>query len=383
MDTFRYSNKIKFAKFNSMVSGLFAVTPTTKWDVYGTDLGIPVYSEKEKKLWFFFGDTFATPLPSDQNWRGTVVGKVSNLDFSKGINFESFISDKDGKAINLIKHHKCKDSDCFEVTKICQGAVEVNGVMYAFYQSVRRWGEPGYWDVNYSGAIKSKDGGQTWERDYNLIWTGKIERYEKVVEQLANETADMEIADNHVDIYKHHCEAFSQIYPKKDKDGYIYLFGRRGGRQYGLSVARVLQQNIEKFDEVEYYVNIDGKRDWIKGIEGIKALNKYELESYILPLPVSNITIAYNEYIKKYIALYYKPSVGVVMRTSDQIYGLYEDEILLIKQDDKHLPNTPYGLYGGFTHDLMMKNDGEVMYFIISQWNKTVYCSELFEVHFK
>ena len=73
-----------------------------------------------------------------------------------------------------------------------------------------------------------------------------------------------------------------------------------------------------------------------------------------------------------------------VISLPDQIsYGLYEDETLLIKQDDEHLPNTPYGLYGGFTHDLMMNDNGKIMYFIVSQWNKVVYCSELFEVHFK
>ena len=41
------------------------------------------------------------------------------------------------------------------------------------------------------------------------------------------------------------------------------------------------------------------------------------------------------------------------------------------------------GLYGGFTHDLMVKDNGQIMYFIVSQWNKEHYLSELFEVKFK
>jgi len=383
MDKFSYSDKIDFCRFHSMVSGPNAPTPTLKWDIYGTDLGIPCYSEKENSLWLFFGDTFSTPLPSDVNWRGTVVGKVKEFDFSKGVVFDSFISKEDGKAFNLIKHHQCKNEELHEVTKICQGGVEVNGVMYAFFQSVRRWGEPGYWDVNYCGAIKSFDGGKTWARDYNLIWTGKIEGFEGLVKELVNETADMQKADFGVDIFSHHCEAFSQIYPYKGKDGFVYLFGRRGGRQYGLSIARVKENNIDKFEEIEYFVKAEGKRQWIKGVEGIQKLNEHELKSYICPLPISNITVAYNEYLKKYIALYYKPSIGIVFRTSDNIYGDYEDETLIVKQDDVHLPNTPYGLYGGFTHELMSKENGQTIYFIVSQWNKTIYCSELFELRFK
>ena len=378
MDEFSYSKKINYVRFHSFVSGPHSPTPTLKWDVYGTDLGIPCFSKKEKMLYLFFGDTFSTPLPSDVNWRGTVIGKVKNLDFSQGVNFECFVSDENGHAKNVIKHHKCKNEENYEVTKICQGAVEVNGTLYAFYESIRSWGEPGYWNVNYSGAIKSLDGGQTWQRVHDLTWVGKIDNYENVINELINEDVEMNQTNNHVDIHAHHIEAFSQIYPF-EHGVYIYIFGRRGGRQYGVSLARVKKESIESFKEYEYWV----QKRWVKGYEGIKALNEHEIESYIVPLPVSNITIAYNQFLKKYIALYYKPSIGVVLRSAKEIYGPYEDEILLIKQDDEHLPMTPYGLYGGFTHELMSKDNGQTIYFIVSQWNKQAYLSELFECRFK
>ena len=376
--SFSYSDLIEKVEFNSFVSGKNSPTPTLKWNVYGTDLGIPCYSKKEGMLYLFFGDTFSTPLPSDEDWRGTVIGKVKDLDLSKGIRFDSFISDENGNAKNIIHHHKCKNEENYEVTKICQGAVEVNGVLYAFYESIRSWGEPGYWNVNYSGAIKSKDNGNTWERCFPLTWVGKIDGFDDVIKELVKEDIDMNQTNNEIDIYLHHSEAFSQIYPYLH-NGYVYIFGRRGGRQYGISLGRVKEENIEQFEEYEYLV----KGKWIKGIEGLKELNKYEMESYIIPLPVSNVTIAYNEYIKKYIALYYKPNYGVVFRTSKEIIGPYVDEQLLIKQDDEHLPMTPYGLYGGFTHDLMVKDKGQIVYFIVSQWNKTAYLSELFEFKFK
>ena len=375
---FSYSKNIDYISFHSFVSGPNAATPTLKWDVYGTDLGIPCYSKQEKMMYLFFGDTFSTPLPSDVNWRGTVIGRIKDLDFSKGIIFNDFVCDDEGRAKNVIKHHKCKNEEYYEVTKICQGAVEVNGVLYAFYESIRSWGEPGYWDVNYSGAIKSYDHGQTWIRCHDLTWVGKIDKYEDVIKELVTEDIDMNKTDIHIDIHAHHIEAFSQIYPYDGNDGYIYILGRRGGRQYGVSLGRVKVENIEQFEEYEYYVN----QKWIKGYEGIKQLNENELNSYIIPLPVSNITIAFNKYLNKYIALYYKPNYGVVIRTAKKITGPFIDEQLLIKQDDEHLPATPYGLYGGFTHELMSKDNGQTIYFIVSQWNKQVYLSELFELKF-
>ena len=375
---FSYSKDIEYVSFHSFVSGPNSPTSTLKWDVYGTDLGIPCFSHEEQSMYFFFGDTFSTPLPSDINWRGTVIGKVKELDFSKGVIFDSFISDKDNKAKNIIKHHKCKNEENYEVTKICQGAVMVKGVLYAFYESIRSWGKPGYWDVNYSGAIKSLDYGQTWIRCHDLTWVGKIDNYQKEIEELVKEDVDMNKVDISIDIHSHHSEAFSQIYPFEGNDDYIYILGRRGGRQYGVSLGRVKCDNIEHFDEYEYYVN----QKWIKGIEGLKQLNEHESESYIIPLPVSNITIAFNKYLNKYLALYYKPNVGVVLRTSKTITGPFIDEQLLIKQDDEHLPVTPYGLYGGFTHEMMNKDNGQIIYFIVSQWNKEAYLSELFELKF-
>ena len=379
---FSYSDLVEYVKFHSFVSGKESPTPTLKWNVYGTDLGIPCYLDKEKTLCLFFGDTFSTPLPSDQDWRGTVIGKVKNLDFSKGIIFDSFVSDEKGSAKNIIIHHKCKNEENYEVTKICQGGVEANGVLYAFFQSIRTWGAPGYWDVNYSAAIKSTDGGNTWERCFPLTWVGKIDKYASLIKELVKEDINMNITNNEIDIESHHSEAFSQIYPYK-RDGYVYIFGRRGGRQYGVSLGKVKEQDIETFEEYEYLVNIGGERKWIKGIEGLKELNKHEMESYIIPLPVSNVTITFNKFLKKYIALYYKPNYGVVFRTAQEIIGPYIDEQLLIKQDDEHLPMTPYGLYGGFTHDLMTNENGQIFYFIVSQWNKIAYLSELFECKLK
>ena len=131
-----YSGKVEYVMFKEVVTGHKANHSTLEWDVDGTDLGIPMYSEKEKSLWFFFGDTFSTPFPSDENWRGTVIGKTSNFDLENGFKFDTFVLDEQGKAKDLIFAHHSTQEELYERTKICQGAVEVCGTVYAFYEFI-------------------------------------------------------------------------------------------------------------------------------------------------------------------------------------------------------------------------------------------------------
>lgn len=376
-------NSIKEVSFCGVLTGEHGFTDTRIFDVNGTDLGIPVYSKKENALWLFFGDTFSTPLPSDENWRGTVIGKITNFDFSDGIKIDNFVLDEKGRALGLIRHHKCKNEEEFEVTKIAQGAVEVNGTMYAFYESIRKWGEPGYWDVNYSGVCKSSDGGLSWTRVYELSWVNDIEKHFETVKQLVEEKEDFSPSGVNIDIKSHYCPAFSQIYPFEGKDGYIYITGRRGGRQYGAVIGRVLKDKIECFDEYEYYVFKDGERSWVKGVEGLKLINENEEASYIVEKPVSNFTIAYNQYLNKYINVYFKPYVGIVLRKSDTPYGPFLNEELVIKVGDEKLPFNHTSLYGGFIHELLSEEDGKTIYIIVSQWNELFYGSEVLKIKFQ
>lgn len=369
--------------FYGILTGEGGFSDTRKFDVNGTDLGIPVYSKKENNLWLFFGDTFSTPLPSDENWRGTVIGKITDFDFKNGVKFDSFVLDETGKALGLIKHHKCKNEEEFEVTKIAQGAVEINGVMYAFYESIRKWGERGFWDVNYSGVLKSKDGGKTWERVYQLSWVCDIDKYYDVVKKLVEEKEDFTPSGVSINIKEHFCPAFGQIYPFEGKDGYIYITGRRGGRQYGATLGRVKPENFECFDQYEYYVFKDNQRCWVKGIEGLKLINQNEEQCYIVEKPTSNFTVSYNQYLKKYLCIYFKPDYGIVLRKSDEPFGPFVDEELIIKLDDEMLPFNHTCLYGGFGHELLCENNGQTIYIIVSQWNELFYGSEVLKINFK
>lgn len=372
---------VEKVEFKEFISGPDSPSHTLQWEVNGTDLGIPCYSEKEDKLWLFFGDTFASPFNTQAlNWRGTVIGKVSDYSADGHLIIDEFVSDEKGLAKNLITHHKRKSAERYEVTKISQGAIEINGVMYTFYESIRSWGEPGFWDVNYSGALKSTDGGNTWERVYDLTWADlDQEEYTAQTKMLAEQDIALKASGVDINIEKHNAPAFGQIYPVDGKDGYIYIYGRRGGRQFGITVGRVKAEEFENFDAYEYLTDAEAGT-WIKGAAGLKALSKNEEKARIIPAPTSNMTVAYNPYFQKWMLVYFKPGTGIVVCFADTPYGKF-GEANVVLSSDRELPKGK-GFYGAFTHELMLREKGKKMLLIVSQWTKLFYGSELFEVTF-
>ena len=376
-----YSKTVEYVKFKEIITGQKAKNNTMKWDVDGTDLGIPVYSQKENNLWLFFGDTFNTPFPSDSNWRGTVIGKITNFNPEEPFKFDTFVLDENKKAKDLIIAHHSTQEELYERTKICQGAVEVDGIMYAFYESIRFWGEPGWWDCNYGGAIKSTDGGVTWERVYDLTWVESNEgEFASKIKELAEQDMNLKPSGIDLSMEERVSKAFMQLYPIDGKDGYIYLYGRHAGRQYGITCARAIKENIEKFKEYEYLLGFnDSKPIWSKGVEGLKELNNHEFQ--MISAPVSNMSVIYNNYLGKWMCVYFKPGYGIVYNTALTPYGPYSDfEVIL--GNDYPFPCGKY-IYGGFTHELLSEDNGQKIYLLVSQWTDILYGVELYEVKFK
>ena len=132
-------NRVSDIRFVGDMTGVGITTP---WDVLGTDLGIPVYSPSRRRMYFLFGDTFGVPegavlkdnkicavgAPEGRttNWRGTIAGYTDNFDLTNGIHWNGFLDDGDGKARALIRAHHMKNAQEKEVTKICQGGIEID-----------------------------------------------------------------------------------------------------------------------------------------------------------------------------------------------------------------------------------------------------------------
>ena len=387
--------KIKEIRYISTVTGPGV---TDKWDVVGTDLGIPIYDPSNKKMYFLFGDTEGESeidKTKTRNWRGTIAGYTTSLDFSDGIKWDGFISDENGNARELvIAHHS--STPIKENTKISQGGIVIDENLYIFYESIRGWGPraSGYWYLNFGGVIKSSDGGQSFEKVYDLTWIeptkdAELENAVKVIKE------DMMLNPINFDFdaEAHIAPGFGQMYACDGKDGYIYVFGRHGGRIHGIKVGRVLKEKFEVFSEYEYLTEYDkdGKAVWLPYRLGLDAIAKYPEKAEIIPAPTSNMSVAYNEYLKKWMLVYYYPNKGICFATAEHPYGPYTDITLALPIDhpelikDIQLGVNGNSLYGGFTHERINRENGKIVSLVISQWydrpnTNRFYGSKLFEI---
>ena len=381
-----YSSLVDNVEFREYITGEFSRSKTGRWSILGTDLGIPFYSKKDQCMYILFGDTFATPFPSQEKWRGNVMGIQHNTDVTNGFYMDDFIKDDLGDARFLFKAHHDKEEGFRERTKIAQGGIEVDGALYIFIESIRRWGERGWWDVNYTGVIKSTDSGETWERVYDLSWveTDKGEKVD-VIKALVEEDINMEPSGLDINLSERVAPFFGQMYPLDGKDGYIYVYGRRAGRQFGIKVGRVKKANFEKFSEYEYFVGFDkdDNAKWVKGTKGLKAIAENDEESYIVSHATSNMSVFYNIYLGKWVLLYYKPGTGICMKLASTPYGKFGKDHVILDENKFPLAAGKGHLYGAFSHEFYLGDNGKEINFIVSQWNDVTYNSMLYKATLK
>ena len=139
------------------------------------------------------------------------------------------------------------------------------------------------------------------------------------------------------------------------------MFGLTAGRFGGCKLARVKTENIENFHEYEYYIGKDESNNptWLKGKEGLNAIKNND-NSYVVEPQVGELSVCYNAYLEKYVMSYYSKN-KIVMRTSDNLIDWSEIDIITTSAEFTRL-------YGGFSHELYMEDNGKVMYFLISQY---------------
>ena len=358
-----YSQKISTVEDLGLVTGALA-NPSTldKYNIGGTDLGIPYYDSTRNKMYLLFGDTFSGINNMSGDWRSQTVGISTDFNLSDGLTFDSFISDRNGKAIQIIDAMHDANGAGGERTCIPTGGIAINGVHYVFYMSIREWLSVG-WDINFCALAKSTDA-QNFEILTDMFWTEEGDLGKENATILLNQTAENAEA--------HEAEHFLQIFPYQIGD-YVYLFGLTAGRFGGCKLGRVKTENIENFEEYEYFTGKDenGTPIWVKGYKGLQALNNND-ESYIVEPQVGELSVCYNSYLKKYVMSYYSRN-KIVMRTSDNLIDWSEIEILTTSEEFLQL-------YGGFAHELYMEEGGKVMYFLISQYMNKQFKEEGYNV---
>ena len=328
LNSYSYDSKVNYVSEICKLTGPTSVNKDVLLSagIYGTDLGFPV--ERGNETIFLFGDTFSQDKMKGM-WFSNFVARTTDKNLDDDLVFDSVVTTSSGQCMPFAQglHNAGQiENTGTEVTKIPTGGITIGNNTYIFYMSIRYWGTAGSWLVSYNQCIKTTNLG-TYVNVESLRW---------------NEDE----APN-----------FGQIYPFKDPNSeYIYLYGIEGGRNGGMVVARVTEENFENRSEYEYEV---GSNVWLKGDAGLEALknNPY----YLIEPTVSEMTITYNEYLGKYMIIFYRNS-KLIMLTANNAYSKFENPITLTTA-------TEYpGIYGGLTCQSLLKDGGKTFYMVVSCW---------------
>jgi len=291
----------------------------SRFGVWGTDLGS--MAELNGRVYLFGGDTFESE--SNANWRSNVLFVIEDDDPSDGLTITDAVTDKRGKAKELLRSLK---TDHKEMTVIPTNLFAANGRLYCIYMSVSHWGDPGKWDARYSGLAVSKDEGQTWEKLKGVHWPG-----ESGFIQTAN----------------------AQI------DNTMYIWGIPSGRFGSVYLMKAPADKLEDFEAYSYFVGRDeaGAPLWQQGSEGI------EKAAPVIEAPAGEISVIYNEYLGNFIITYLnEKKAAIVMREGLTPWGEFGQEYILAR--GAQYP----ALYGAFMLPKYVENKGQSFYFAMSQF---------------
>lgn len=277
-----------------------------RWGVYGTDLGHMFWHDDA--LYMVFGDTFGA---GGADWRSNTMARIPSPDPAAGLRFGSMMTGPGGAAAELLASRKIDD---VEKTVIPTYGISVASRMFLHYMSVRHWGEPGQWDVNYSGLAYSDDGGHTWVKDPGARWPG------------GGNLAQVAMVES---------------------GGDVYLFGIPAGRSGGVQLSRVPEAELLDLSSYSYW---DG-REW--GADPASA-------SLVVPGPVGELSVGWNSYVRRWLMMYL--DVGrsaIVMRSAPHLTGPWGTEQVVATAEEYPELYAPY---------IVPMDTGRNVYFTMSQY---------------
>jgi hypothetical protein len=291
----------------------------SRWNVAGTDLGHMF--DMDGALYMVFGDTFghgfvappgAGPAP---DWRSNVMAVTTDRDPSDGLTFDAMIADANGDAKELLHPRR----DLGVITDIPTNGVAAGGRMYLHYMAVSHWGAPGEWTLHHAGLAVSDDHGNHWTK---LAW------------QWAGGTK------------------FGQVAFVRD-GGYVYLIGIPGGRNGGACVARVSEWSVATQTAYRYYAGESG---------GAPVWSASESDAVtVVPAPVGELSMMWNGFLKRWTMMYLM-GPNIVIRESPTLLGPWSAPITVVRA------SAYPGLYAPYMHPWLVENDGETIYFTMSEW---------------
>ena len=301
----------------AQLTGQPSLNDTGAVAVYGTDLG-SMFVHGDDRLYFLFGDTFGAPghPTTSGDWRSNTMAWSTDLDPRDGVRFDGWIVDGAGRARALVEGDHAPNDGSGEVTKIPTCGWSDFGRMYVWLMSVRRWGDPGRWDVNFAELATSDDDGETWVR------TGV---------QWPSTSNFIQVATVEHGLQR-------------------WFLGIPAGRFGGVKVARVDPGAVLDRGAYEYWAH----GAWV-------ALESAAAE--VVPGPVGELSVVWNRYVNRWLMTYLNESAGrIELRQATDPAGPWSEPFELAS-------SVGYpGLYGAFLSPWLVEDYGRVVYFVMSQW---------------
>ncbi|GAA2782047.1 DUF4185 domain-containing protein [Mycolicibacterium pallens] len=351
-----------------------------RFGIYGTDVGIMwdngMAGDKRQVL-MIFGDTFSGPGMSG-NWRSNVLLRTTdpvNRVFAPGSTTDPFAGSplsSPGMSKQVIAG-SARNLGPFgsQVTVIPTAAISVpydnqyGARQYVNFMSVRSWDFGGAWTTNYSAIAYSDDNGQNWTVAPQTI---------RAASWLRSSTP-----------FVYGNQNFQQgafVKPPADSPdaGYVFSYGTPSGRLGSAYLSRVAEADILDLTKYEYWDGdtwVAGKPGaavpilpstrsnqyaggflgqlglffggWVAGIFGVGGPSGH----------VSELSVQYNTYLNKYVAMYSSSVGSVIIRTADSPQGTWSAPTTLVT-------SVQYpGLYAPMMDPW---STGQDIYWNMSQW---------------
>lgn len=360
------------------VTGPSTSTPG-RFGIYGTDVGVMWdngMTGDKRQLLMMFGDTFSGPRMSG-NWRSNVLLRTTdpiNRVFAPGSTTDPFAGSplmSPGMSKQAIAA-SARNLGFFgsQVTVIPTAAISVpydnqyGARQYVNFMSVRSWDFGGAWTTNYSAIAYSDDNGQNWTVAPQTIRAASWLRSSAPF------------------VYGN--QNFQQgafVKPPTDSSdaGYVFSYGTPSGRFGSAYVSRVREADILDLAKYEYWDGgtwVAGNPNaavpilpavgsqyaggflgqlgllfggWVAGLFGVGGPNGH----------ISELSVQYNTYLSKYVAMYSDGIGSVVIRTADSPQGTWSDATTLVTS--LQYP----GLYAPMMDPW---STGQDIYWNLSQW---------------
>ena len=372
--------------FVSWLTGNYPPNNTMdRFGISGTDVGIiwdngipdnPNTLVNEHQVLIAFGDTFGNRAVLGEEWRSNTLFRTSDAVLSDGILVPNGVFVGTGpESSNVFGGSPLDRTQWLQfgrtfsknllvnpnlgsaVTLIPTSAISVptpgtpyGAIQYMSFMAVQQWGSPGQWTTSYSAIASSMDNGESWQVAPQTV------RYNQWGSGNQN---------------------FQQVAFVRPGDGFVYMYGTPNGRQGSAYLSRVPENSVLDLTKYEYWSGGTQGFFFFPGTAAGWYKNNPAAATAIIPPAagacgavaagntVSEMSVQYNSYLKKYVILYTDQNNSVVMRTSDKPQGTWSDAKVL-------MPQQPGGIYAPMMHPWSSSTlgTGTDLYWNLSLWSE-------------